>query len=62
MSETLPNPLVPPEVDLRGAPLPLALFVEMAMRQFGLDRETAERTVRSAAAAVGEPVEQVGRG
>jgi len=56
----LPEPLVPPEVDLRGLPLPLAAFVEMAMVQFGLDRETAERMIKRMAEAQGVPVESVG--
>ena len=45
---------------LGGLLLPLAAFVEMAMVQFGLDRETAERMIKRMAEAQGVPVESVG--
>lgn len=40
-----PAPLVPAHVDLRDIPPPVNLFIEMAMAQFGWDRDTASRHV-----------------
>lgn len=60
MTHHSPEPLVPPEVDVRDVALPLAAFVELAMQTFGMDRETAERLVRSAAAHLDMPVQEVG--
>lgn len=66
MNVDLPEPLVPSEVDLRDVPVPIAAFVELAMQELGMDRETAEREVRAAAARAaaraGIPSEEVGHG
>lgn len=57
MTEPLPAPLVPAEVDLRGDPLPLRLFVDMACAQFWCTRAEAEQLVISYANQHGLAVE-----
>jgi hypothetical protein len=45
---SLPAPLVPPEVDLRGEPFPTATFVQMAMQHFGMTYAEARAIVLEA--------------
>jgi hypothetical protein len=40
-----PKPLTPPAANLRGSEPPWETFVEMAMDQFGMSREDAEKMV-----------------
>jgi hypothetical protein len=47
----LPPPPVPPDLDLRDVPIPVDAFIEMAMKQFGVDRETATSMVLEVVAA-----------
>ena len=61
MTDQLPAPLVPAEVDLRGTPLPVDAFVELAMQTFGVDRETARRAVFDMAVGIGALAEDDGR-
>jgi hypothetical protein len=44
-SVTCHLPPVPPDLDLRDVPIPVDAFIELAMQQFGLDRETATSMV-----------------
>lgn len=53
MSDQLPEPLVPAEVDLRDTPIPLGLLVRMVCDQFGVSAQEAEAMVRSWAAMHG---------
>ncbi len=39
------KPPIPPDVDLRDTPIPIDRFIEMAMSEFGMDRETATKLV-----------------
>lgn len=41
----LPEPLVPPDVDLRDVPVPIEAFIELAMKEFGVSRKKAEEMV-----------------
>ncbi len=43
--KVLPEPLIPADVDLRDVPIPVDLFVEMAMSQFGIGRDEATKLV-----------------
>lgn len=58
----LPAPLTPLECDLRGQPVPLHVFVELAMQQFGMSAADAEAMVRAVAANAGIPLDDVGHG
>ena len=58
----LPDPLVPADIDLQDVPFPIASFVELAMQELGMDRETADREVRAAAERAGIPSDEVGHG
>lgn len=53
--DSLPPPLVPPEVDLRDVPIPRELFAQMAVEHFGIDIETARRWTNDAADRVEGP-------
>jgi hypothetical protein len=55
-----PPPPVPADCDLRGMPIPLSLFVEMAVAQFGMAAADAEQMIREIAAAGGVRIEDVG--
>lgn len=46
----LPEPLVPAEVDLRGDLMPRALFIALAVSQFGVSEEEAAAWVDDALA------------
>ena len=39
--EALPHPLVPPDVDLSGLPLPRELFIEVFVHELGMSRSDA---------------------
>lgn len=45
MSRKRRPPPVPPNVDLRDAPIPWEAFTELAMKQFGIGREEADRLI-----------------
>jgi hypothetical protein len=42
---SLPAPLVPSDVDLRGEPVPWDAFIDLAMKQFGVSRKEATELV-----------------
>ena len=43
----LPEPMTPPEADLRGTEPPWKVFVDLAVEQYGLSREEAQKLVDS---------------
>lgn len=52
-----PPPLAPADCDLRGQPERIHVFVEMAVHQFGMSAEDAEKLVRAVAANAGIPLD-----
>jgi hypothetical protein len=59
-AELLPDPLVPADVDLRDTPVPLGLFVRLAVDQFGVNQSEAEAMVRAWAAIHRVPIDAGG--
>lgn len=41
----LPPPPISPEVDLRDVPIPVDAFIDLAVQQWGIDREEAAKFV-----------------
>ena len=46
MTEALPEPLVPANVDLRSSPIARDMLIELSMAQFGLTHEEASDLLR----------------
>ena len=62
MTDVLPAPLVPAEVDLRDVPFPLADMAAAFAKYFGVPIAEAEAAFREAAARTGILIEEVGHG
>ncbi|QTO42171.1 hypothetical protein [Burkholderia latens] len=58
----LPVPFTPAAADLRDAPVPLDMLVELAIAQFGMTATEAEAAARQCAAAAGIPLGEVAHG
>lgn len=56
----LPPPPIAADVDLRGSAIPVAVFVDLAMKQFGVTADEAERLVLDVAASRGVAVDGIG--